>query len=143
MKVPKDLEGLINKTALAEGLEPRLLQSIIKQESGFNPTATSSVGARGLMQLMPATAKELATSAGLDNYDLFDPETNLKLGARYYKQLRDEFNGDDALALTAYHSGIGRVKKLLAKNGGTGLDDIIGDLGTVGQKYAKSILSRV
>ena len=120
-----------------------LYKAVIKQESGGNAKAVSSVGAEGLMQVMPATAKDIAKELGVREYDLKDPETNKKFGQYYLDKLLAHYDGDPELALTAYHSGMGRVDRLLAKNDGTKLADIIDDLGPVGQKYAKQVLARI
>ena len=88
------------------GLDPNLVVSVIEVESAFNPRAVSSKGAQGLMQLMPATAKMLGVT------DPFDPEQNLRGGIRYLSYLHDLFNKDLSLALAAYNSGEGRVKRL-------------------------------
>lgn len=127
------------------GLSPQLLNAVIEQESNFDPQAKSGVGAQGLMQLMPATAREVASRIGLDpeSIDLTDPNTNIALGAAYLKQLLDMYDGDEGLALTAYHSGMGNVNKALQKTGGSSLEDIVPELGPVGQKYALQVLGRM
>jgi soluble lytic murein transglycosylase-like protein len=118
-----------------------LIRAVIKQESNGNPNAKSNVGATGLMQIMPATAKQLAKELGLSKVDLKDPETNIQLGTYYLQKLLKEFNGDVELALTAYHSGEGRVKNLLKIHKGKTLADIRRFLGPVGRQYATSVLN--
>ena len=95
------------------------------------------------MQVMPATAKEIAMELGVEDYDLTDPDTNTRFGTYYLNKLLERFNGDVELALTAYHSGPGRVEKLLERTGGTKLEDILPLLGPVGQKYARQVLKRI
>jgi hypothetical protein len=129
------------KVDLDKPLDP-LVEAVIKQESGGNPNAESEVGAKGLMQLMDKTGAELAKKANV-KYNPKDPEQNKMLGSMYLKELLEKYDGDAELALTAYHSGPGRVDKLLKKNDGETLADIIDDLGPIGQKYAKSVLKRV
>jgi soluble lytic murein transglycosylase-like protein len=90
--------------------EPRLVKAVIGAESTFNPKAVSPVGAAGLMQLMPATAKDL----GLTSEQRFDPDKNVEAGSRYLKQLEDEF-GDKKVALAAYNWGMGNVSKAVKK----------------------------
>jgi soluble lytic murein transglycosylase-like protein len=95
----------ITAAAKANGVDPALLAGLVKQESGFKPDAGSHAGARGLTQLMPATA------AGLGVTNVLDPVQNLNGGAKYLKQQLDAFNGDTALALAAYNAGPGAVKR--------------------------------
>ena len=95
----------ITAAAKANGLDPALLAGLVKQESGFKPDAGSHAGARGLTQLMPATA------AGLGVTNVLDPVQNLNGGAKYLKQQLDAFGGDTAKALAAYNAGPGAVKR--------------------------------
>jgi hypothetical protein len=98
-----DYRALAEQIAIEEGLDPDLFLKLVQAESSFNPNAGSSAGAIGLAQLMPGTAAEL----GVDPYD---PEQNLRGGARYLKQQLDRF-GDPALALAAYNAGPGAVEE--------------------------------
>jgi soluble lytic murein transglycosylase-like protein len=95
----------ITAAAQANGLDPALLAGLIKQESGFNPTAGSPAGARGLAQLMPGTA------AGLGVTNVLDPVQSISGGAKYLKQQLDAFGGDVAKALAAYNAGPGAVQR--------------------------------
>jgi soluble lytic murein transglycosylase-like protein len=95
----------ITAAAKKYGLDPALLAGLVKQESGFNPTAGSPAGARGLTQLMPATA------AGLGVTDVLDPIQNLDGGAKYLRQQLDAFGGDVTRALAAYNAGPGAVQR--------------------------------
>ncbi len=97
-------DGLIEASAARHGLDPALLKALIHAESGFNPNAVSSAGAKGLTQLMPSTA------AGLGVSDPFDPEQSIEGGARYLKAQLDRF-GDESLALAAYNAGPGAVAR--------------------------------
>lgn len=123
-----------------------VIDAIIMQESGGDASATSAVGAQGLMQLMPKTGQELADACGLA-YAPFDAEQNRLLGTLYFTQLLKQFSGDLELALTAYHSGPGRVRKLLdqAEKEGKARNfrSIHPRLGPVGQKYARQVINRI
>ncbi|CAN5614856.1 hypothetical protein BH10BDE1_BH10BDE1_08650 [soil metagenome] len=87
-------------------LDPLLVTALIRQESAFNTHARSRVGARGLMQLMPATAKMLAK---VRTSKLFDPATNIALGTQYLRKRLAQYNGDVELTLAAYNAGFSRV----------------------------------
>lgn len=111
--------------------------AVIQTESGGDPMATSPSGAQGLMQLMPGTGLMLARQIG-EFYNPFNPKQNVKLGMMYLKQLYKSF-GDLDLALTAYHSGPSRVRRLLRETKGKKLNDIIHKLGPAGQGYAATV----
>jgi soluble lytic murein transglycosylase-like protein len=108
MYYPKKYEDEIRKDAQKNGVDPYLIMGLIHQESYFNPRAKSRVGATGLMQLMPATGKELArnlhTSANLEN-----PEVNIRLGTYHFRHLTDLFGGNPQLAVASYNAGQGNV----------------------------------
>lgn len=94
-------------------IDSKLLLSLIRQESAFNSRAQSSAGARGLMQLMPATARRFES---IKRYDrLFDPAFNLKIGSKYFSELLERFGGDAELALAAYNAGPHRVDQWLVR----------------------------
>jgi len=99
------IKNLIADAASRYRIDPDFVTSVVKAESGFNPKAVSSKGARGLMQLMPQTA------AGLGVENVLDPASNLDGGTRYLRQLLDQYDGDVVKALTAYNAGPGRVDK--------------------------------
>lgn len=99
------IEKSIHTAARKYDLPPNVIKGVIKAESNFQITAVSHAGARGLMQLMPETAREL----GVD--DPFDIEQNIDGGARYLRQMLDKFGGDLKTALAAYNAGPGAVEK--------------------------------
>ncbi len=99
------IDHSIGRAADKYRLPGRLIESVIQAESGFRPAAVSPAGAQGLMQLMPATARELGV------VDPFDPAQNIDGGARYIRQMLDRFDGDLKLALAAYNAGPGTVER--------------------------------
>ncbi|MDX8401364.1 MAG: transglycosylase SLT domain-containing protein [Mariprofundaceae bacterium] len=104
--------------AKGRGIAPDLVWSVIRQESAFDPRAVSRSGARGLMQLMPATAREIARKTRLPlerDEDLFDPALNIRLGAAYLAELFRRFDGAPALVAAAYNAGPSRVREWLAR----------------------------
>lgn len=110
MYYPLKYDDWIRSYSKKTGLDPYTVMGLIHQESYFNPKAKSAVGATGLMQLMPATGKELAgrfhIAPRLDN-----PETNIRLGTAHYKGLVNLFNGSNELAIASYNAGQGRVQQ--------------------------------
>lgn len=93
----------VREAARATHLDPALLHAVIAAESGHHPEAVSPRGARGLMQLMPATARHLGVT------DPHDPTQNIHAGARYLRALKEMFRGDLGLTLAAYNAGPGAV----------------------------------
>ena len=98
-------EDLIRQAAEKYGVDANLVRSVIRAESNFNPKAVSSAGARGLMQLMPATA------AGLGVGDSFNPQENINGGVKLLSRLLRKYDGDVRLALAAYNAGPGAVAR--------------------------------
>lgn len=102
---PADLNAVVNSASDRYRLDPDLVNSVIKAESGFNVRAVSPKGAQGLMQLMPGTASQL----GVPN--AFDPQANVDGGARYLRELLERYNFDLVKALAAYNAGTKRVEQ--------------------------------
>jgi hypothetical protein len=101
---PSPYDAQITAAATKYGIDPALLKGLIRQESNFNASAQSGAGAKGLTQLMPATAKSLGVDAS-------DPAQAIDGGARYLKTQLDRFGGDESKALAAYNAGPGAVAK--------------------------------
>ena len=113
----QDYSEYVERYAKEYNVEPLLIYSIIKAESNFDDEAVSGKGATGLMQLMDNTAKEIATNESLEyvsNESLFDPETNIKLGVKYFADLIAIFK-NEAVALAAYNAGMGTVQGWIDK----------------------------
>ena len=124
MYYPLKYEDWIRKYSDANGVDRYTVMGLIHQESYFNPKAKSGVGATGLMQLMPATGRELAgrfhISPRLDN-----PETNIRLGTAHFKMLVNLFNGSNELAIASYNAGQGRVLQWRRAAPGKPMDEFI------------------
>jgi soluble lytic murein transglycosylase-like protein len=105
LAMPANLTEVIREQGERAQLDPNLLKAVIRNESNFNPRAVSPVGAQGLMQLMPGTAR------GLGVQDSFDPAQNVAGGAKYLKSLLNRYDQSLPLALAAYNAGPGAVDK--------------------------------
>jgi len=119
LRFPLQYANQIQNNAQNMSLEPAIIFGLIRQESMLDPTAMSAAGARGLMQIMPETGKEIAgqLNAPWQSVDsLFVPEINIRFGAFYFKHLLKQFNGHFALATAAYNAGPGRVTKWLSND---------------------------
>lgn len=109
-----------------------LIYSIIKTESNFEPNSTSTSGAKGLMQLMENTAQEVAEKNTEIKYDssqsIYDVETNIRMGTKYFSDLMKNYDGNIYLSLTAYNAGMGNVAKWIEsgviKEDGSNIENI-------------------
>lgn len=114
------LAELLVEEGSRTGLDPLFLAAVIRVESAFSPAAVSHKGARGLMQLMPATAEELASQLGMQwrgPERLHGLEINVRLGTVYLKQLLQLYSGDVRFALTAYNRGPHNVRAIVRRHG--------------------------
>lgn len=118
---PQSYSAAVERWAEEYGVDPLLIDTFIRTESGFDPKAESNVGARGLMQITEETffwiKSKIASEEALTFDDLYDPETNIRFGAYYVAACLDRYQGDVATAAAAYHSGWGTVDRLLAAEG--------------------------
>jgi soluble lytic murein transglycosylase len=114
LRYPAPYRNLMKPAARDQAIDEAWVYGITRQESRFVVSARSGVGASGLMQLMPATAKWAAKRAGIDNYNnsmIHDMGTNINLGTYYLRYTLDLFNGQETMATAAYNAGPGRAKK--------------------------------
>jgi soluble lytic murein transglycosylase len=112
----------------AKGVDPYLIAAIIREESQYDVKAVSRVGAIGLMQVMPATANNVAQRVGLPavrREDLFDQETNIRIGVRYVEQLMEQFSGNVVYTIASYNAGPLAVGNWIAQNRGQGQDEFV------------------
>jgi len=120
VRYPRAYWDLFSSASTRLALDPYLVLALARQESLFNPNATSSSNARGLMQLIPSTARKMATERGLDTEKvrLYDPSVNVELGTAYLKNLFEMFGGNPFRAVAAYNAGENAVSKWVAQSPG-------------------------
>lgn len=112
-RVPSDLARRISEAAVENGIDLDIAFGLVRAESSFRTAATSPVGAVGLTQLMPSTARWI--QPGVSRSALRDPETNLKVGFKYLRYLLEKYEGNEDLALLAYNRGPGTVDRALKR----------------------------
>src|SRR5213596_3553195 len=110
-RLPADMATAVYDVALSEGIDPGLAFRLVKVESGFNPRAISRVGAIGLTQVLPSTAR--LYEPGLTVEQLYDRDTNLRVGFRYLRDLLERYDNNLERALLAYNRGPGKVEELI------------------------------
>ncbi len=119
LRFPIKYSDQVRLNATKQGLDPAIVFGLIRRESAFDEKARSPVGARGLMQIMPRTGRQIARDLKEKwqaETSLFNPDTNVRYGTFYYKQLLERFHGHYALAAAAYNAGPHRVKRWLPEN---------------------------
>jgi len=111
VRFPMLFEELVTMHSSKQALDPSLVYGLMRRESAFTADARSAVGATGLMQIMPKTAKHIASMKGLKNWhgDLTDPSTNIEFGSFYFRHVLDRFDEREVLAAAAYNAGPHRV----------------------------------
>jgi soluble lytic murein transglycosylase len=128
---PLDYVKPITVHADMNGIDPFLVAAIIRVESGYRHDARSSKGARGLMQIMPETGEWAARQLRIDGYSedlLMEPDTNIMIGAWYYRYLLEAFNDEAVIALAAYNGGPSNVERWLSNGTWSGRTEDIGDI---------------
>jgi len=127
---PLHYRDAVERWAEARNLPVPLVLGVIRQESAFDLAATSSAGARGLMQLMPGTARDTAAKLGVDfaSDKLYDPDYSLRLGTAYFAHVLELFDGNVELALAGYNSGPYRLKRQWKESRQREVDAFIEDL---------------
>ena len=111
---PTNYQEYVEECSKEFGIDKLLIYSIIKAESNFEENANSKSGAKGLMQIMDSTAEDIANNLGIDeqrSYNLYDAQTNIRFGTKYFSDLLSEYNNNEKLALAAYNAGKGNVNK--------------------------------
>jgi len=134
----------IKQSAAANGLDPYMVASLIRQESEFNPLAVSNKSAYGLMQLLPSVGKSMAKAEGMKRFEtsqLLDPNVNIQLGCRYLKQTMDKFGGQPEYVFAAYNAGDARVVDWRSAAGEQEIDEFVESIPfTETRDYVQAIL---
>jgi len=141
---PTGYQNLIQEVA-PQDVDPYLVAGLIREESLYNPRARSGVGAMGLMQLMPATAKRVAHQVGMpvweeDSEALFHPERNIRLGSSYLGGLINDFQGNLVYAIASYNAGPSAVKRWIGRHGQRPLDEFVE---LIGYRETRGYVKRV
>ncbi len=134
----------IKASAAANGLDPYMVASLIRQESEFNPGAISNKSAYGLMQLLPSVGRSMAKAEGMKHFEasqLLDPNVNIQLGCRYLKQTMDKFGGQPEYVFAAYNAGDARVADWRSAAGEQSIDEFVESIPfTETRDYVQAIL---
>jgi soluble lytic murein transglycosylase len=144
---PEPYWDTIKAESAKNNLDPYLVASLIRQESEFNPSVVSYANAYGLMQLLPGVGRSMAREEGMthfETYQLLDPETNIRLGTRYLRQMLDRFGGVQEYALAAYNAGDSRVVDWEAAGPYHGIDEFVESIPfSQTREYVQAILRNV
>ncbi|MFZ1938731.1 MAG: transglycosylase SLT domain-containing protein [Terracidiphilus sp.] len=134
----------IQAESAKNNLDPYLVASLIRQESEFDPSVISYANAYGLMQLLPSVGRAMAKEEGMTRFETFqllDPQTNIRLGCRYLRQMLDKFGGVQEYALAAYNAGDYRVSDWQAAGPYSGMDEFVESIPfTQTREYVEAIL---
>jgi soluble lytic murein transglycosylase len=125
--LPLRHDDIIRQQAEDKDLDAALIAAVVYAESRFRDDATSSAGARGLMQITPQTAAEIASRSGgteFEQGDLGEPQINIAYGSWYLRWLLGHYGGNDELAIAAYNAGTGNVDKWIARDPGMTPEEI-------------------
>jgi soluble lytic murein transglycosylase len=141
---PEPWWDTIQTESAKNNLDPYLVASLIRQESEFDPTAVSNKSAYGLMQLLASVGRNMARQEGVAHFQTFqllDPNMNIRLGTRYFRQTLDKFGGVQEYALAAYNAGDSRVSEWQAAGPYSGLDEFVESIPfTETREYVEAIL---
>jgi soluble lytic murein transglycosylase len=141
---PEAWWDIIKRESAKNNLDPYLVASLIRQESEFNPSVVSYANAYGLMQLLPSTGKAMAREEGMTHFETFqllDPETNIRLGCRYLREMLNKLGGVPEYALAAYNAGDYRVEDWEAAGPYSGIDEFVESIPfTQTREYVQAIL---
>jgi soluble lytic murein transglycosylase len=144
---PEPYWETIKAESAKNNLDPYLVASLIRQESEFNPSVISYANAWGLMQLLPSVGRQLAREEGMTHFQTFqllDPETNIRLGTRYLRQMLDHLGGVPEYALAAYNAGESRVTDWQSAGPYQGMDEFVESIPfTQTREYVQAILRNV
>jgi soluble lytic murein transglycosylase len=144
---PEPYWETIKAESAKNNLDPYLVASLIRQESEFNPSVISYANAWGLMQLLPSVGKQMAREEGMTHFQTFqllDPETNIRLGTRYLRQMLDQLGGVPEYALAAYNAGANRVTDWQSAGPYQGMDEFVESIPfTQTREYVQAILRNI
>lgn len=142
LSYPRAFTPLVTGAARDTGVAQSLVYGVMRSESSFSPTALSPVGARGLMQLMPATAAAMAKQREFNPDRLVDPATNIALGVRHLKDLVDLYQGNTTFAVAAYNAGTTAVNRWRSAFGNLPRDEFIESIPySETREYVKKVLA--